>query len=177
MNDNNSSRNGNRSNKKSNKRNFILLVMFLTFSYIYLLNNNNSNNNSKLWTNINIQEEKFDNMFTIDVSGYVITGIASYYTYPFEGRLTASGDTFRTFEDYTVAHRTLPFGTELMIINPENNKAVMAKVNDRGPYITNRMIDVTYRIAEELEMVEEGLQLVNIIIVEDRNKINKVRRE
>jgi len=85
-------------------------------------------------------------------------GIASWYGNWEEraGNRTANGEIFRK-EAYTVAHRTLPFGTVLLIQNIENGKLVPAVVNDRGPYIDGRSIDLTEGLAKRLGFIRKGL--------------------
>ena len=86
---------------------------------------------------------------------------ASYYGEPFHGRLTASGEVFN-MNDYTAAHKTLPFGTMLEITNLENGKKVVVKVNDRGPFVGGREIDLSRAAAEMLGMIGQGIARVSI---------------
>ncbi|MCS6818757.1 MAG: septal ring lytic transglycosylase RlpA family protein [Chitinophagales bacterium] len=86
---------------------------------------------------------------------------ASYYGKQFAGKKTSSGRVFNPNE-YTCAHRTLPFGTKVEIINPENGKYVIATVTDRGPFIKGRCIDVSHRIARELGFEHKGITKVII---------------
>lgn len=89
------------------------------------------------------------------------TGSASYYANKFEGRNTANGERFRQSE-MTCAHRTLPFGTKLRVTNLKNNKTVVVRVNDRGPYIKGRIIDLSLKAAKALNFVNEGHAKVQI---------------
>ena len=86
----------------------------------------------------------------------------SFYGSPKDGfgraphkRLTANGELFNP-EDYTCAHRTLPFGTKVRVLNPKNEREVFVRVNDRGPFTKGRELDVSYRVAQELAFVQEG---------------------
>ena len=82
---------------------------------------------------------------------YVKSGMASWYGPRFQGRRTASGERFNRRE-MTCAHRTLPFGTLVRVTNTDNSKSVIVRVNDRGPFVHNRIIDVSSAAAEELGM-------------------------
>ena len=88
-------------------------------------------------------------------------GRASYYADKFNGRKTASGATFRQRKK-TAAHRTLPFGTKLKVTNLDNGKTVHVKVNDRGPFVEGRMIDLSKKAAKKLGMLQQGIANVEI---------------
>ena len=94
----------------------------------------------------------------------VLEGVASWYGEEFAGRTTANGEIFDPTL-LTAAHRTLPFGTVLDITNPETNKTVRVRVNDRGPYIGGRVIDLSYAAAEKIGLVEPGIGKVRIDVV------------
>jgi rare lipoprotein A len=89
------------------------------------------------------------------------TGKASYYADKFKGRATSSGEIFRQHKK-TAAHRTLPFGTKVKVINLENGRTVKVRINDRGPFVTGRIIDLTKRAARRLKMVDAGVSNVEI---------------
>ena len=89
-------------------------------------------------------------------------GVASYYT---EGTKTASGEKFNTLE-MTAAHPTLPFGTKLRVTNVASGRSVMVRVNDRGPYVQGRVVDVSYSAADALGMVGKGVAKVKLDVVE-----------
>jgi rare lipoprotein A len=91
-------------------------------------------------------------------------GVGSYYAHKFEGRLTASGEVYHENE-LTAAHRTLPFGTLVRVTNTANGSNVLVRVNDRGPWVEGRIIDVSYRAAEELGFVKEGLARLRVEVV------------
>lgn len=94
------------------------------------------------------------------------TGIASWYGGIFQGRQTANGETYDTY-GYTCAHKTLPFGTVLEVENLNNDRTVRVRVNDRGPFVDGRIIDLTYAAAADLDMIREGTAEVRITAVED----------
>lgn len=89
-------------------------------------------------------------------------GIASFYT---EGTKTASGEKFNT-HDLTAAHPTLPFGTRLRVTNVTTGQAVTVRVNDRGPYVQGRIVDVSYSAADALGMVGKGIANVKLDVVQ-----------
>lgn len=93
------------------------------------------------------------------------TGTASWYGPGFHGRLTSSRERFDQNE-LTAAHRTLPFDTVLEVVNLENEKSVEVKINDRGPYSENRIIDLSRAAAEEIGLLESGLAEVELLLVE-----------
>ena len=89
-------------------------------------------------------------------------GVASFYT---EGTQTASGEKFDT-HDLTAAHPTLPFGTRLRVTNVASGRSVTVRVNDRGPYVPGRVVDVSYSAAETLGMVGSGIAKVKLDVVQ-----------
>jgi len=91
-------------------------------------------------------------------------GVASWYGREFHGRVTASGEKF-DMNNYTAAHKTLPFGTIVEVKNLNNGRAIRLKVNDRGPYRGNRIIDVSYGAAKQLDMVKSGEATVGINVI------------
>jgi len=99
------------------------------------------------------------------VAGEYERGIASWYGAEYDGKRTASGEIFdRTL--MTAAHRTLPFGTSLQVTNLENGRKVNVKVNDRGPFVDGRIIDLSERAADNLGMKIAGLAQVSLKIIE-----------
>ena len=89
-------------------------------------------------------------------------GVASFYT---EGTKTASGEKFDTME-MTAAHPTLPFGTKLRVTNVASGRSVTVRVNDRGPYVHGRVVDVSYSAADALGMVGKGVAKVKLDVVQ-----------
>jgi len=90
-----------------------------------------------------------------------VTGKASYYAKKFQNRKTASGTRYQK-DLYTCAHRTLPFGKKLSVRNPQNDKERVVEVNDRGPFMRGRIIDLSYIAAKELDIVRHGVATVEI---------------
>jgi rare lipoprotein A len=90
------------------------------------------------------------------------TGIASYYGGKFIGRPTASGEIFDA-KKLTAAHKTLPFGTMVKVTNSSNNKTVIVRINDRGPFVAGRIIDLSEDAAKKIDMIQAGVQKVTIV--------------
>jgi rare lipoprotein A len=89
------------------------------------------------------------------------TGKASFYADKFKGRKTASGEIFRQYKR-TAAHKTLPFGTKAKVTNLSNGKTVKVRINDRGPFVAGRIIDLSKKAARKLNMVDAGVSNVKI---------------
>ena len=92
-------------------------------------------------------------------------GVASYYGSEFHGRRTSNGESFDK-NGMTAAHRTLPFNSILRVTNLSNGKNVEVRVNDRGPVKPERIIDLTYAAAKEIDMVRAGLVRVRVEVLE-----------
>lgn len=91
-------------------------------------------------------------------------GIASFYHSKFHGRLTSNGEKYNKHL-FTAAHRSYPFGTVVRVTRKETGKAVLVRINDRGPYKKNRLIDLSFAAAKELVMVKDGLTNVKIEVL------------
>jgi rare lipoprotein A (peptidoglycan hydrolase) len=96
-------------------------------------------------------------------AGHKLSGLASFYR--LAGYKTANGETFDP-DQLTAAHRTLPFGTKLRVTNEKTGKSVIVRVNDRGPFIPGRELDLSYSAAETLGMVEQGVTKVQMTVVQ-----------
>lgn len=94
-----------------------------------------------------------------------LEGIASYYAEPYHGRKTANGETFDTYKELTAAHRTLPFNTVVRVKNENNGREVRVRINDRGPFIDGRVIDLSLRAARDIDMVRAGVVPVRLTIL------------
>ena len=92
------------------------------------------------------------------------TGIASYYGRRFHGRRTANGERFN-MRAMTAAHKTLPFGTKVRVTNPRNGRSVVVRINDRGPFIRGRTIDLSRAAAQKIGMISRGHARVTMEIV------------
>ena len=87
--------------------------------------------------------------------------VASWYGKQFNGKLTASGNKFNMYA-MTCAHKTLQFGSKLRVTNPDNNKSVIVTVNDRGPFIRGRDLDLSYGAAKKIGIVRKGVARVKM---------------
>jgi len=94
--------------------------------------------------------------------GYVEEGIASWYGGEFHGRNTANGEIYDMYEK-TAAHKTLPFGTHVKVISLSNGKEVVVRVNDRGPFVKERIIDLSLAAAKDIGLIGPGTAKVRII--------------
>jgi rare lipoprotein A len=97
--------------------------------------------------------------------GQVQTGKASFYADKFEGSPTASGEKYK-HSKLTAAHKSLPFGTKVRVTNLANNETVEVIVNDRGPYVENRIVDLSKSAAEKLGFVNQGLAEVKLEVID-----------
>jgi rare lipoprotein A len=95
----------------------------------------------------------------------VQTGKASFYADKFEGRLTASGEKYK-HNKLTAAHKTLPFGTRIKVTNLSNNQSVEVVVNDRGPYVDGRVVDLSKSAAEKLGFINQGVADVQLEVLD-----------
>jgi rare lipoprotein A len=92
------------------------------------------------------------------------TGRASWYGQPHHGRLTASGERF-DMHALTAAHPTLPFGTRLRVVNLDNDREVQVRINDRGPNVSGRIIDLSYAAARALGAIGPGIVPVRLTVL------------
>ncbi|HEY8401878.1 MAG TPA: septal ring lytic transglycosylase RlpA family protein [Cytophagaceae bacterium] len=97
-------------------------------------------------------------------TGYTEQGMASYYHKKFHGRKTASGEKF-DFNALTAAHKNLPFQTMVKVTNLANNQSVIVRINDRGPFVKNRIIDLSGKAAKDLGMLTKGVTKVKIEVI------------
>jgi rare lipoprotein A len=106
-----------------------------------------------------------------DISSYpqhevleIEEGIASYYHNKFHGRLTANGERYNKRE-LTAAHLEYPFGTYVRVTSVDSGNSVIVRINDRGPHIRSRIIDLSRAAAEELDMIHDGLATVRVEVL------------
>jgi len=107
--------------------------------------------------------EVFGKRYTVmqSSSGYRERGVASWYGKKFHGNLTSNREPYDMYA-MTAAHKTLPLPTYVRVRNLRNNKSVVVRVNDRGPFVSNRIIDLSYSAALKLDMVADGTSLVEV---------------
>lgn len=107
---------------------------------------------------------------------FVQIGNASFYGDEFEGKYTASGEKYE-HNKLTAAHLTLPFGTKVKVTNFENNRAVLVTINDRGPFVQGRIIDLSKSAAETLGIIEKGSVKVRVEVVNVKANAKPVATE
>lgn len=98
---------------------------------------------------------------SLTVLGQIQVGKASYYSKRATGRMTASGDRLH-HDSLTCAHRSYPFGTLLQVTNPSNGRMIVVRVNDRGPFVRGRIVDLSWAAAKVLGILSTGV--ANVII-------------
>ena len=98
--------------------------------------------------------------------GGELTGQASWYGRQHHGKKTASGETY-DMHKLTAAHRSLPMGTRVRVTNVENGRTVEVRINDRGPYVRERMLDLSYAAAQRLGAVGDGVIPVSVKVLDD----------
>lgn len=92
-------------------------------------------------------------------------GLASWYGHPYHGRAAASGEVY-DMEQFTAAHRTLPFGTLVRVLNLENSKTVDVRINDRGPFVDDRIIDLSHAAARSIDLIGPGTARVRVEVLQ-----------
>lgn len=97
-----------------------------------------------------------------DSEGFVEVGLASWYGKEFQGRRTASGEIFDMYKK-SAAHKILPMGTYVKVQNLSNNRSVILKINDRGPFVKGRIIDLSYAAAKEIGLIGPGVGRVKVV--------------
>lgn len=146
---------------KSLTKAFIILVMISLVGFTFVANEKvitEPVSNSEI-ENVN----KNESLTKTSLIEFIDKGTmkASWYGPKFHGRLTANGEIFDQMA-FTAAHKKMKFGTILRITNPKNNKAVIIRINDRGPYSSGRQLDISKAAALELEIIEKGVARLKV---------------
>lgn len=100
-------------------------------------------------------------VFTVTLNAYTERGSASWYGNPFHGRKTASGEVYNMYS-MTAAHKTLPFNTVVVVKRIDNGASVKVRINDRGPFVQGRIIDLSYEAGRQLGIIGSGHAMVTI---------------
>ena len=100
-----------------------------------------------------------------DKSKTIFKGVSSYYGKDFHGKLTANGEVFDMY-GITAAHKTIPLNTVVRVTNLDNDKSIILRINDRGPYIEGRMLDCSYGAAKKLGFINAGMANVEMKVIE-----------
>jgi len=136
----------------------LILIIFLTISLIGCSSNPKK---TVLYPKSVVQNSRFE-------KGKTIKGKASWYGKHFHGKKTASGEKYN-MNNLTAANKTLPFGTIVRVKNLDNNRSVKVKINDRGPFIKGRMIDLSKAAFEKISPLEVGVLNVEVTILDTSN--------
>jgi len=107
---------------------------------------------------------------TIMQAQTVEKGMASYYNESYHGRKTANGEIYDQ-NKLSAAHKTLPFGTKVEVYNPKNRRSVIVTINDRGPFVKGRIIELSLKAAQEINMIEDGVVSVELSVIKSKKKI------
>lgn len=141
----------------------ILLISIFAIAVVFL-GVQVSNASEYFTTSDNYIEPEIENEVNTTISvDFIETGkmVASWYGPKFHGKQTANTEIYNQ-QAFTAAHKSLPFGTMLRITNPNNNNSVIVRINDRGPYISGRDIDLSKGAAKALGMIEKGVIKVQV---------------
>jgi len=111
------------------------------------------------------EESIIDTLHNLSNAIESVTGFASFYADDFDGKKTSNGETYNMYE-LTAAHKTYPFNTMIRVVNLANNRSVIIRINDRGPFIEGRIIDLSLGAATQLGMDKTGIQKVRLEIIE-----------
>jgi len=153
----------------------LILISLLGFSYV--VNDSESVEIAKTKLNFNNLNQKQDQQFSqmVPVITYKPLGMmkASWYGPGFHGRQTANGEIYDQYE-LTAAHKTLKFGTLLRLTNPANQKSIIVRINDRGPYVGDRELDLSYASARALGIVKPGVRKIKVELVQITDSIEIV---
>ena len=103
--------------------------------------------------------------YTASPAASQMAGVASFYADEFNGRITASGEVYN-MDDMTAAHRTLPFGTKVRVTSIDTGRSVVVRINDRGPFKDDRVIDLSLGAAKQLGLIAAGTGRVVLQILE-----------
>jgi len=123
------------------------------------------NTSAEMTASTNTDTESVPLLSTRYTAGDSFIGVASYYGPKFHGRKTANGETFDMY-GITAAHKTLPFNTVIRVTHLATNQSTLVRINDRGPFIPGRMLDLSYGAARKIGLVTPGTGEVQVEIVE-----------
>ena len=102
---------------------------------------------------------------TIYTEGWKQVGVTSFYHRSLNGNLTANGERYRHYSEMTAAHRYLPFGTKIQVTDKDTGKSIIVRINDRGPFHGNRVLDLSGKAAESLGILKRGVCKVEVKVL------------
>ncbi len=152
----------------------LILVLISLLGFSLVVNNNETSefvkSKLKLSEPNQKQEQPFSQMVPVITYKPLGNMKASWYGPGFHGRMTANGEIYNQFE-LTAAHKSMKFGTLLRLTNPENNKSIIVRINDRGPYIEGRELDLSYGSAKALGIIKPGVKRLKVELVQITDSI------
>ena len=140
----------------------MIRILFIIFTFILFSCTNSPRYGSSVSSK---NKSKPKSLKTMKRVPKVITGISSYYGTDFHGKLTANGEVYDMY-GLTAAHKTLPLNTIVRVTNLSNNKSLILRINDRGPYVKGRILDCSYGAAKKLGFIAQGTTKVRIELIE-----------
>jgi len=143
----------------------LIIIFFIGCSNksIYLSNFSNKNNFLE-YNKPYVVGDKLYFPFRKVYIGYTQTGVASWYGPNFHGKYTSNGEIYNMFA-YTAAHKTLPMNTIVKVTNLNNGKSVIVRINDRGPFVKGRIIDLSYIAGKKIGLDKSGIAPVKIVVI------------
>ncbi len=119
---------------------------------------------------LSAHDAKLDSKVTVNELLFIETGRASFYSDSLVGNITASGEVYSPGE-FTAAHPTLPFGTLLFVRRTAGKRGVIVRVNDRGPFIAGRRVDLSRAAAQKLGIFSRGIAKVDVFVIPERSQL------
>ncbi|MCX8057291.1 MAG: septal ring lytic transglycosylase RlpA family protein [Ignavibacteria bacterium] len=158
----------------------LLLVLISLLGFSYVVTDNETNEFAKSKINLSTSNQKQEQQFSqmIPVITYKPLGLmrASWYGPGFHGKMTANGEIYNQYE-LTAAHKSLKFGTLLRLTNLENNRSIIVRINDRGPYINGRDLDLSFGAAKALGIIKPGIRNLKVELVQITDSIQIVENK
>lgn len=146
--------------------NVLLRFLFILVSLFFIISGCSTNPRYRR-SHIGIQQKHFGTTsHRSKPSIHTQTGMASFYGKIFHGKKTASGEIYHKHK-FTAAHRNIPFNTLIKVTNLENNRSVIVRINDRGPFVKRRIIDLSEAAAKKIDMIHKGIAKVRIDVISD----------
>jgi len=140
----------------------MIRILFIIFTFILFSCTNSPRYGSSVSSKKKLNPKSFKTMNRVPK---VLTGISSYYGTDFHGKLTANGEVYDMY-GLNAAHKTLPLNTIVRVTNLSNNKSLILRINDRGPYVKGRILDCSYGAAKKLGFIAQGTTKVRIELIE-----------
>lgn len=142
----------------------ILIVFILTGCSSHSVYKTNNTTNRKIHKKYSLEED--ESIPKIEAKGRILYLICSYYADDFHGKQTSNGEIFDMYK-YTCAHKTLPFNTRLKVTNEDTGESVLVRVNDRGPFVPGRDLDLSYAAAKKIGLVAAGVKEMKVEVLEE----------